>query len=282
MAADRLRELLLNPTESTGGTRPFRPEGKIELKGAGFHWGSGERVLGGIDLCLHRGRIAGLWGPNGAGKSTLLSLLNRTRLPTEGQMLIDGVPAEEFSLGDLRTHISHFPGETSLFQGSIADNLILGRALPDPDEALARLEELGFEQFLERFPNRWRTEVGEGGRRLSAGERQAVGLMRALVGDPELILVDEGLRSSDGQLSAFLLRVLLEFGRRRFLLIVSHDASTLRHVDDLYLLEDGCISREGSPPEIFNPVAPAPLPAWDAASASESTDSPLHSRGRYA
>ncbi len=257
MSAARVRDLLLAPPEEAGGDRPFRLRRELRMRQVSVIRPSGACTLREIELLLRPGSRTGIWGPSGAGKSTLLSLLAREHTPTAGEILLDGHPASHHDLGGWRRAVATFPGEVHLFRGTLADNVLLGRTLPGPEPGapsdltlLRRLEALGFKGFLSRFPAGWGTVVGEGGHRLSTGERQVVGLLRALASDPQLLLVDEGPSGTDAELQELLLRILLPPDRERTVVIVSHDPRILVRMDRILVLDGGRILLGGPPAEV--------------------------------
>jgi len=156
--------------------------------------------------------------------------------------------------------VATLPADVRLFRGSLADNVLLGRDLPMDAEGLALLEAPGIPEFLKRFSAGWETPVGEGARRLSTGEHQVIGLLRALIGAPELLLVDEGVRSTDGALSEILLKLILAHGRKHAVLIVSHDPAILARTDRVVVLRMGRIEQEGPLGELMaaHPISRMP------------------------
>ena len=261
VAASRLRDILLAPPEVDPGDRPFVLRHELRVEQGVFRWPSGDIVLDGVDLTLRPGEVTGLLGPNGAGKSTLVSALNRTRRLTSGRVIVDGVTAEHFSLEQWRKGVATLPADVRLFRGSLAENVLLGRDVPTNTGGLAHLEAAGIREFLKRFPAGWETPVGEGARRLSTGERQMIGLLRALIGAPDLLLVDEGVRSTDGVLSEILLELILGHGRMHAVLIVSHDPAILARTDRVVVLQRGRIEREGPPIQLLTAHPTSRMPS---------------------
>ena len=210
-------------------------------------WPGGERQFSDLNFSFPIGRVTGLRGVNGAGKTTLVRLLNRTYLPTFGRILADDTPVETLGLEAYRKSIAVFPADVHLFSGSIAHNVLLGRFADSHSSALSTLEDLGFASFLDRFAARWLETIGEGARRLSSGERQVVGLIRALADSPQVLLVDEGLAGTDRDLRNLMVETLLRYGQEHAVLLVSHDAEVLRRTEHLVILAKGGIQAEGPP-----------------------------------
>lgn len=247
VAAARLMDMLLVPSERTGGRENLELREALEVRQGRFAWPNGSVLFDGLDLALLRGRLTGLWGPSGVGKSTLVKILNRTYELSSGAVLVDGGSVDEFSLETYRRRVAVLPERVKIFNGTLADNVLLGRDLADPGHVLEETERLGLHPFLKRFDHGWLTLLGEDERRLSAGERQVVGLLRALVMRPAALIVDEGISSADVELSTLMFDVITEYARDHAVLLISHDLRPLMRADHLYLLESGRIVEQGSP-----------------------------------
>lgn len=247
VAATRLMDLLLVAPEESQGTKEFRLEGALEVKGGGFAWPRGQALLAGVELSLGKGRITGLWGASGAGKSTLVKILERKYPLSAGALLLDGQAADSFALEDWRRNVATVPETVKIFNATLADNILMGRPVNDPREVIARIEEMGLGGFLARFEGGLFTLVGEEGRQLSSGERQVVGLMRALYGRPEVLVVDEGINAIDIHVAGLIFRTLSAYAADHAVLLISHNLRTLLRADFLYLLENGTVTESGPP-----------------------------------
>ncbi len=211
VSAARFRDLVLAPAQATGGlgSPEITIRRGLSLESLSLSWPGGERQFSDLNFSFPIGRVTGLRGVNGAGKTTLVRLLNRTYLPTFGRILADDTPVETLGLEAYRKSIAVFPADVHLFSGSIAHNVLLGRFADSHSSALSTLEDLGFASFLDRFAARCLETIGEGARRLSSGERQVVGLIRALADSPQVLLVDEGLAGTDRDLRNLMVETLL-------------------------------------------------------------------------
>ncbi len=250
VAASRLQDLLLATPEPRGGTVRFRLSRALELRGAAFEWPSGQPLLREIDLAIRPGQLSGLWGPNGAGKSTIARILNRSYPLSRGQLLLDGASAERISVAEYRRCVALLPGKVKVFGGTLADNVLLGRAV-QADERAALPDSFDGPGFHERFPEGWSTRIGEGGRTISDGEAHLVGLLRALVTRPRVLLVDEGIRATDVETSELMLGILQDYSREHGVLLISHDLRILVRTERLHLLDRGTISVAGSPRQLY-------------------------------
>jgi len=250
VAITRLLDLLLVEPEARDGSRPFSLARAVTVEGGRLAWPRAPVLFDGLDLELPLGRMTGLWGESGAGKSTLVKVLERKYALTGGRVLVDGVPADSFDLCDYRRNVASVPENVKIFHGTLAANVLLGRGASDLEILERRLAALGLLPFLARFEAGLLTPVGEEGRRLSAGERQVVGIMRALVDEPAVLIVDEGLSAIDVRIAELMLQTLRHYADRHAVLLVSHNFRMLNRTDWVYLLEGGRIVEGGAPDEL--------------------------------
>lgn len=237
-AADRIQDVLLSPPEQLDQGEAIAAVETLEIRGGSFRWPGQPPHLARLDLTLRCGEVVGLVGGNGAGKSTLVGILARRYPLTAGHMRVNGRPALETRLSDHRRLVQLVPENVAVFNGSLAENLTLG-LLASP--AVGEAVEGAMRQFLRRFPGGAGTSVGEGGRRLSAGERQFLGLLRAMLVGPDVLLLDEALAPLDGDLKGMALDLLRYQVRRGAVLIVSHDPQDLALAHRVLVLRDGVL-----------------------------------------
>lgn len=263
VAADRLMDLLLTPVETGTGARPFRLGRGVDVRGARFSWPRGGPLLDGADLSIPVGRVTGLRGASGCGKSTLASILRRNHGLDEGVVLVDGVPADEIDLDDYRRNVALVPQQASIFSGTLADNILLGRSVADAGELVDRIAAAGLPGFPDRFDNGLMTFVGEDGRRLSSGERQMVGLLRALFDRPDLLILDEAVGAVDDGVAITVLEAVRRYARDHAVLLIAHDVRSLQAADAVFTLDRGRIApcavpRSGTPWVGIGPSVDAP------------------------
>ena len=240
-AAQRLQDVLLTEPEQNPGANPFRMERELSLENASFQWSPDEPLLQGTNLTLHRGQITGLSGANGSGKSTLIYLITRRYPLAEGTLTVDGVAAELIDLHSYRRNVAFVPETVKIFNGTLGANLAM--AAPDfsHDDLLERIHEMSAASFIGRFGGGLDTEVGEDGRRLSAGERQMIGLIRALLGRPSVLIVDEGFNALDPPAFALAVRLVKAHARGGAVLLVSHVPQLISLADEHFHLERGAV-----------------------------------------
>jgi len=240
-AAQRLQDLLLTDPESSTGAHPFRMDVELSLEHARFEWPHGEPVLNGASLALKRGQIIGLSGLNGSGKTTLVHLLSRRYPLSEGRLRVDDVEASNIDLHSYRSEVAVVPETVKIFHGTLGDNIAMGAGALPVEELTARLNDLAVGPFISRFRGGLATQLGEDGRRLSAGERQMIGLIRVLLGRPSVLIIDEGLNALDPQSFRIAAKALSAHASRRATLLISHHPSVLALADERFRLEGGIV-----------------------------------------
>ena len=241
-AAERLFLSEDTPPEITEPEHPVScgPIRKVEFDHVGFSYGNSSRIIL-QDFCLTvtGNEKVGIVGESGIGKSTVLRLLLRFWKAKSGQIRINGIPIEQIPLTELRRRIAVLEQDTFLFNGSIAENIALGR----PDAAREEIEEAarraGLSEFIRTLPDGYETPMGQMGARLSGGERQRVGIARVMLMDPDVIVMDEPTSSLDVLHEKELLQTLCGECGDKMLLIVSHRHSTLTGCSRIIRLENG-------------------------------------------
>jgi len=240
--------LAIEPTiVDRGTTSP--PDGalSIEFRGLTFGYGDDQPVLHDIDLTLAAGRSLGIVGRTGSGKSTLSRLALRLVEPLEGKVLLGGVAIAEIPMAELRRRVAMIPQEVELFSGTIRDNVTLFDDSPSDDavaEALCRvgLDTLGSGDIHRR--------LGVGGTGLSAGEAQLLALARVWLRNPDLVVLDEATARVDPHTEALIERAIAELIAGRTALVIAHRLSTLRHVDEIAIIDRGRLVEHGSRAEL--------------------------------
>jgi putative ABC transport system ATP-binding protein len=202
-------------------------------------------VLADVDVELApRTRVA-VVGETGSGKTTFAKLLTRLMDPIEGRVLLDGLPVDRIRFASLRRRVVLVPQDGALFDGTIADNVRMGRAdLSDADLALAFLE-LGLSDWVEELPDHLDTRVGERGSSLSAGERQLVALARAYVANPDLLVLDEATSAVDPATEVRTQRALAGLTSGRTTVTIAHRLSTAEAADEVLVFDRGRLVQRG-------------------------------------
>ncbi|MGA3181066.1 MAG: ABC transporter transmembrane domain-containing protein [Verrucomicrobiota bacterium] len=257
-ATQRVRELLRETGEVKALLSPTPPStlprlrGDIVFENVHFSYPSrpGVEVLDAINLAATSGQRIALVGPSGAGKSTLISLLLRLYDPSDGRLLIDGRDAREYRLAELRGQMSMVPQEVLLFGGSIADNIAYGKPGAGAEEIEQAARQANAHEFIQAFPERYATLVGERGIKLSGGQRQRVAIARAILKNPAILILDEATSSLDSESERLIQEALetLMLGRTSF--IIAHRLATVRHVDRIFVIAGGRVVESGTHAEL--------------------------------
>ena len=221
-------------------------EGDIRFEGVEFTYPGREDVLRGIDLDVPAGKTVGLVGATGSGKTTLVRLLLRFHDPLGGTAMLDGHDVRDLTLSSLRGSISLVSQTTTLFPGTVRDNVLYGRPGANEDdivEAARIAEAIG---FIDELPEGWDTNIGEDGHRLSGGQRQRIAIARAVLKDAPVLVLDEATSNVDNETEAALQRSIERISRDRTTLIIAHRLSTVRNADVIAVMEEGMITERGS------------------------------------
>lgn len=227
--------------------------GRIAFSNVSFHYASRADVpvLHNVSFSAERGERIALVGPSGAGKSTIASLLLRFYEPTEGSILIDGKDARDYPLSALRDRMAIVPQEVLLFGGSIRENIAYGKPNATDAEVEAAARKANAHEFIERFPERYGTIVGERGIQLSGGQRQRIAIARAVLKDPAILILDEATSSLDTASEKLVQDALDELMKGRTSLVIAHRLSTVRNADRILVLDKGTIASGGTHDELI-------------------------------
>lgn len=252
----RINKILNTEPAVSTPARPVRleePKGEIRFESVSFAYpGTTRPVLQEIDFTAPAGATVAVVGPTGSGKSSLVSLIPRLYDPTEGRVLLDGVPLPELDPADLRGLIGMVPQDAFLFSDTIAANIALGlEGAPDPEvvEEAARVAQL--DEQVQGFPRGYETPLGERGINLSGGQKQRAALARALAREPKILLLDDALSAVDTHTEAKILADLRSVTATHTTFIISHRVSAVMHADLILVLEDGRIVERGRHAELI-------------------------------
>ncbi|MFN3448523.1 MAG: type I secretion system permease/ATPase [Roseococcus sp.] len=260
-ARGRLRAFLARPPLRPTATAPPLTDGRLTAERVVFGFaGQGTPLIKGVSLALAPGEGLALVGPSAAGKSTLLRLLAGSLPPQQGTVRLDGADVFLWPREDFGRHVGYLPQEVELFSGTVLENIArLGP--PDPEAAFAAARRAGCHDMILRLPQGYDTEIGEGGQHLSGGQRQMIGLARALYGGPKLLLLDEPNSNLDGETEARLTEALvaLKAGGTSFV-VVSHRPALLKAVDKVMVLREGAVEAFGPRDEVLARLMGGPRP----------------------
>ncbi len=253
---ERIREILNETSEvntiDTGHQQVHRLAGNIEFREVHFEYPSRPDipVLRGVNVLITEGTKVALVGQSGAGKSTIAALLLRYYDVTSGQISIDGEDIREIEISAYRHSIGLVPQEVLLFGGTIRENILYGKPDASEEELIDAARRSYCLEFIETFPEKFETIVGERGIKLSGGQRQRVAIARAILKDPKILILDEATSSLDSESEFYVQQALDALMEGRTSVIIAHRLSTIKSVDCIYVIEDGKIVEAGTHDEL--------------------------------
>ena len=246
-AGERVFEIIDEPAESQRG-RKFEREvrGEIEFRDVSFTYGSELPALSNVSFHARPGETIALVGKTGAGKSTLINLLTRFYEFDEGEILIDGQSIQDLNIRELRGKIGMVTQESFLFNGTIRENLQIGKPGATDEELLEAAEAANARSFIDLLQNGLSSVVGERGVKLSVGEKQRLSIARALLKDPPILILDEATASVDTATERLIQEALENLMFRRTSIVIAHRLSTIVHADQILVLDHGRIIERGT------------------------------------
>ncbi|TVR70517.1 MAG: ABC transporter ATP-binding protein [Sphaerobacteraceae bacterium] len=254
-AAHSVYDLLDTDPAITSPENPVYPASispEVRFENVDFSYGADrDLALRGCSFHLRPGETLGVVGPSGAGKSTLVSLLMRFSDPNRGRILIGGYDLRDLPLETIRQQISLVAQDAYLFDGTVADNLRLGRPDASKDEMERAAKLANAHDFIMAMPHGYETVVGERGTRLSGGQRQRIAIARALLKDAPILILDEALSSVDAENEATIQQALERLQEGRTTLTIAHRLSSVINADRILVLQQGEIVEEGTHPQLL-------------------------------
>ncbi|WP_246154207.1 lipid A export permease/ATP-binding protein MsbA [Oryzomicrobium terrae] len=253
-AAESVFQLLDEELEEDSGTvNPDQVAGRIDFRHVSFRYPNAERdALADVSLSVAPGQTIALVGQSGGGKSTLATLVPRFYAPTSGQILLDGLDLQSYSLAGLRRHIGYVSQEVLLFNDTIAANIAYGaKRDASMDEIRAAARAANALEFIEAQPQGFDTLIGENGVRLSGGQRQRLAIARALLKNAPILILDEATSALDNESERAVQAALDTLMAGRTTLVIAHRLSTIEHADQIVVLNRGRVVEQGNHAELL-------------------------------
>jgi len=253
VAFDRMFEFTsIEREEDKEETNPFLFK-SLHVKQIAFRFPGSSCIINDVSFQVKRGEIVAIMGENGCGKTTLMQILQKNYRPEAGSIFINTTSSlEEITLSTWRKAVGIVPQQVHIFNGTIADNIAFEDAVNKPGHVLQFLQEMDFDSLIKTLPQSYMTIVGEEGINLSGGQKQIIGLARALYHKPQLLILDEATASMDRQTELFVLALLNSLKPGMGTVFITHRLHVLKNFcDRIYILEDGIISAKGNHDELL-------------------------------
>ena len=244
---NRIFSLKNESSEIGNGDIEFKKlENKIELKDVSFSYVDNFNVLNNVDLTIDAGQTTAIVGSTGSGKSTLIKLLLRLYEINNGSISYDSNSLKDIELSSLREKIGLVSQDVFLFEGTVIENIAYGDLNASESEVWNAAQKSEADEFINNLPQKEKTIVGERGQKLSGGQRQRISIARAILKNPEILILDEATSSVDNETEAAIQRSLDILKKDRTVIVIAHRLSTVRNADIIYVLENGSVVESGN------------------------------------
>jgi ABC-type multidrug transport system fused ATPase/permease subunit len=254
-ATESLMDILEENTEDVALTKPneIKIEGNLSFKNVNFSYPSRRdiEVLKDVSFEVEKGKLLAFVGPSGAGKSTIASLIFGFYKPTAGEVLIDNKNLADYHLSEIRSQMALVPQEVMLFGGTIKENIEYGKPGASDDEIFDAAKQANALEFIEGFPEKFDTIVGDRGIQLSGGQKQRIAIARAILRNPSILVLDEATSALDSENERLVQEALERLMRGRTSIVIAHRLSTIKNADAIVVLDNGRIKEIGTHAELL-------------------------------
>lgn len=221
-------------------------KGDIRFSHVTFRYGEGDAVFRDLNLAIRAGEYVALVGASGVGKTTLCSLIPRFYDVEAGEITVDGVPIRQATLRSLRGNVGLVQQDVALFTGSVTENIAYGRPGATFQQVREAARKAGAEEFIQKLPQGYDTDIGPRGVKLSGGQRQRLSIARAFLKDPPILILDEATSALDSQSELVVQRSLEDLARHRTTLVIAHRLSTIQGAQRIVVLDENGVCEEGT------------------------------------
>lgn len=253
-SAQRMFEIIDAVPEVKEAPDPVRPQkfrGEIELKNVTFGYEANKPILKDISFHVEAGEVFGIVGRSGAGKSTLVNLISRLYDTQEGEVLVDGINVKQYGFRELRKNVAMVSQETYIFMGTVAENIAYAKPEAGREEIIKAAIQANAHDFICKMPEGYDTLLGSSNRSLSGGEKQRISIARAILADPQILILDEATSAVDTETELAIQKSLERLEKGRTVLSIAHRLSTLRNATHLIVLDDGKLTESGTHAELL-------------------------------
>jgi len=250
-AANEIFEQLDQQNEDNSGNLETKILGNIEFKNVSFSYDTGGLIIDNISFKIARNETVAIVGKSGSGKSTIANLIPRFYNHSDGEVLIDGISVNDYSLKHLRSSISIVNQSPSLFNDTIAKNIAYGDDIIDSQKLIESAKQAGCFDFIEQLPEGFESEIGDDGVLLSGGQRQRLAIARAFYKDSPIIILDEATSSLDTESELIVQEALEKLITNRTTIVIAHRLSTIENASKIIVLDDGVLSETGTHKELL-------------------------------
>ncbi len=252
-ATERLVQILeVEEEEDREESKPIEPNQPIVIDRLSFAYSTSEEILKDVSFVIPAGKVTAIVGPSGSGKSTLFALIERFYSPSRGEIRLGETPIDQFRLRDWRGMIGYVLQDSPLLAGTVRDNICYGMGREVTDEELMEAAKLAHaDGFIKELPEGYNTEVGERGVKLSGGQRQRIAIARAILHNPQILMLDEATSNLDSTSEQVVQEALHNLMKGRTTLVIAHRLATVVDADQIIVLEQGRVTGQGTHEELL-------------------------------